>query len=498
MRIQRIWDALDPVKAKVHALGKAAARQFGHRRLEGRRIAKPLAQVVPERHALFRYGRIQLEGNPAHMAWPADCSQCIRKAPLAEVAPWTDQVGNHIYLQCRRRSVFGSNRLSVWAGADHLLCFSASYRESKVLNVVRIAKFKRLQRLTPAPGFGRAAKGASARCNIYARDRVYTLRPLRENFVLIRKPADIRSSDITPRDVFLQRRALLRTGLLAGGLAMGGPTIAAVLPPGRRAKLPDVVPGKFSTDEAVNSYTDVTTYNNYYEFGTDKDEPAEYAHSLKTRPWTVAVEGEVKKPKTFDIEELLKLAALEERVYRMRCVEGWSMVIPWVGYPFNELIKRVEPTGKAKFVEFVTLADAKQMPGISMPVLKWPYTEALRMDEAQHPLTILCLGLYGEVLPNQNGAPVRVVIPWKYGFKSGKSIVKIRFTERQPATTWNVAQPREYGFYSNVNPQVDHPRWSQAKERRIGEFAKRPTLMFNGYADQVAALYAGMDLKKDY
>ena len=263
-------------------------------------------------------------------------------------------------------------------------------------------------------------------------------------------------------------------------------------------KLTDVRKSAFSTTEEQTPFKDVTSYNNYYEFGTDKDEPAEYAHSLKTRPWTVAVEGEVKKPKTFDIEELLKLAALEERVYRMRCVEGWSMVIPWVGYPFNELIKRVEPTGKAKFVEFVTLADAKQMPGISMPVLKWPYTEALRMDEAQHPLTILCLGLYGEVLPNQNGAPVRVVIPWKYGFKSGKSIVKIRFTERQPATTWNVAQPREYGFYSNVNPQVDHPRWSQAKERRIGEFAKRPTLMFNGYADQVAALYAGMDLKKDY
>jgi sulfoxide reductase catalytic subunit YedY len=316
--------------------------------------------------------------------------------------------------------------------------------------------------------------------------------------MLIRSKPDILPSEITPRDIYRRREFLQAAGALGAAASLSATGMLASRRARAATKLTDVRKSAFSITEEQTPFKDVTTYNNYYEFGTDKDEPAEYAHSLKTRPWTVAVEGEVKKPKTFDIEELLKLAALEERVYRMRCVEGWSMVIPWVGYPFNELIKRVEPTGKAKFVEFVTLADAKQMPGISMAVLKWPYTEALRMDEAQHPLTILCLGLYGEVLPNQNGAPVRVVIPWKYGFKSGKSIVKIRFTEHQPATTWNIAQPREYGFYSNVNPQVDHPRWSQAKERRIGEFGKRPTLMFNGYADQVAALYAGMDLKKYY
>jgi len=318
--------------------------------------------------------------------------------------------------------------------------------------------------------------------------------------MLIRSKPDIRPSEITPRDVYRRRREFLQAaGAIGGAAALGA---AGILAGPRRAragaKLADVRKSAFSTAEERTPFKDVTTYNNYYEFGTDKDEPAENAHTLKTRPWTVAVEGEVGKPKVFDIEELLKLAALEERVYRMRCVEGWSMVIPWVGYPLSELIKRVEPTGKAKYVEFVTLADPQQMPGIRMPVLKWPYVEGLRMDEARHPLTILCLGLYGEALPNQNGAPVRVVIPWKYGFKSGKSIVKIRFTERQPQTTWNIAQPREYGFYSNVNPEVDHPRWSQAKERRIGEFGKRPTLMFNGYADQVAAMYAGMDLKKNY
>jgi len=318
--------------------------------------------------------------------------------------------------------------------------------------------------------------------------------------MLIRRKPDIPPSEITPSDVYRRRREFLQA---AGAFtAAAGLSAASILADPRiaraGAKLANVRKSAFSTAEEQTPFKDVTTYNNYYEFGTDKDEPSENAHTLKTRPWTVAVEGEVAKPKVFDIDELLKLAALEERVYRMRCVEGWSMVIPWVGYPLNELIKRVEPTGKAKYVEFVTLADPQQMPGIRMPVLKWPYAEALRMDEAQHPLTLLCLGLYGEVLPNQNGAPVRVIIPWKYGFKSGKSIVKVRFTERQPQTTWNIAQPREYGFYSNVNPEVDHPRWSQAKERRIGEFGKRPTLMFNGYADQVAAMYAGMDLKKNY
>jgi sulfoxide reductase catalytic subunit YedY len=260
--------------------------------------------------------------------------------------------------------------------------------------------------------------------------------------------------------------------------------------------------GPYGTTESLTPYKDVTTYNNFYEFGTDKADPAHNASSLKTRPWSVAVEGEVLKPRSFAIDELLKLAPLEERVYRLRCVEGWSMVIPWVGYPLAELIKRVQPKGNAKFVEFTSAADPATMPGVRRPVLDWPYAEGLRLDEAMHPLCILCVGLYGEVLPNQNGAPVRVVVPWKYGFKSAKSLVRIRFTERMPATAWNKAAANEYGFYSNVNPDVDHPRWSQATERRIGEgglFApKRKTLMFNGYADQVASLYTGMDLHKNF
>jgi len=318
--------------------------------------------------------------------------------------------------------------------------------------------------------------------------------------MLIRNRPDLLPSEITPRDLYQRRREFLKAaGVLAAATGFSAASLFGAAQPARAgARLPNLRKSAFSIAEEQTPFKDVTSYNNYYEFGTDKDEPAENAHSLKTRPWAIAVEGEVKKPKTFGIEELLKLAPLEERIYRMRCVEGWSMVIPWVGYPMSELIKRAEPTGKAKYVEFITLADPQQMPGIGMPILKWPYSEALRMDEAIHPLTILCLGLYGEVLPNQNGAPVRLVVPWKYGFKSGKSIVKIRFTEQQPQTTWNIAQPREYGFYSNVNPEVDHPRWSQAKERRIGEFGKRPTLMFNGYADQVAAMYAGMDLKKNF
>ena len=315
--------------------------------------------------------------------------------------------------------------------------------------------------------------------------------------MLIRTRPDILPSEITPPQLYARRREFLQAGA-ALAVAAGLGVLGASVPARAAAKLAGVRKSALSTTDEQTPYKDITTYNNYYEFGTDKDEPADNAHTLKTRPWTVGVEGEIRKPRTFDIEELLKLAPLEERVYRMRCVEGWSMVIPWVGYSMSELIKRVEPTGNAKFVEFITLKDAQQMPGVKLPILQWPYTEALRMDEAMHPLTILCVGLYGEVLPNQNGAPVRVVIPWKYGFKSGKSIVKIRFTEKQPQTTWNLANAREYGFYSNVNPQVDHPRWSQAKERRIGEFSKRPTLMFNGYADQVASLYAGMDLKKNY
>ena len=254
------------------------------------------------------------------------------------------------------------------------------------------------------------------------------------------------------------------------------------------------------TMEKPTPFKDVTTYNNFYEFGTEKEDPARYGNTLKPRPWALAVDGEVKKPHSFDVDELLKLAPLEERIYRMRCVEGWSMVIPWIGVSLSELIKRVEPTGNAKFVEFYTLADSKQMPGLKSSVLQWPYIEGLRLDEANHPLTLLTLGLYGEVLPNANGAPVRVVVPWKYGFKSGKSIVRMRFVEKQPITSWNKAAPHEYGFYSNVNPEVDHPRWSQSTERRIGEDGftqrKRKTLMFNGYAEQVAALYQGMDLRK--
>ena len=263
-------------------------------------------------------------------------------------------------------------------------------------------------------------------------------------------------------------------------------------------KLGDLRKSSFSTSEKLNSFKDITTYNNFYELGTDKSDPAENAKYLTTRPWTVAVEGEVKKPKTYDIDALTKIAPLEERIYRLRCVEAWSMVIPWVGFPLSALVKLAEPTGNAKYIQFVTLQDPKRMPGQKFPVLEWPYVEGLRLDEAMHPLTILSVGLYGETLPAQNGAPIRLVVPWKYGFKSIKSIVKIRFVEKQPPTAWNLMQPQEYGFYSNVNPEVDHPRWSQATERRIGEFFRRKTLMFNGYGEQVADLYRGMDLKKYY
>ena len=312
------------------------------------------------------------------------------------------------------------------------------------------------------------------------------------------------ASEITPRGVYLERRRLMQ--------ALGSATALAALParaqytrPAKLAALPGAkseLPGAMVMDK-LTAYGDITSYNNYYEFGTDKSEPAHNAGTLKSKPWTVAIEGEVKKPGTWDLDALLKLAPMEERIYRLRCVEGWSMVIPWVGYSLAELIKRVEPTGNAKYLQFVTLADKAQMPGLSQAVLDWPYVEGLRMDEAMHPLALLAFGLYGEVLPNQNGAPVRAVLPWKYGFKSGKSIVKIRFVEKQPKTSWETAIPQEYGFYSNVNPKVDHPRWSQATERRIGEegglFAKkRPTLMFNGYEPQVGQLYAGMDLKKFY
>ena len=317
-------------------------------------------------------------------------------------------------------------------------------------------------------------------------------------------------SEITPRHVYQSRRDLIKlmaTGAAGVGLASwaGRQALAqAVQHPGKLAALAgakSAVAGAL-TMEKVTDYKDATTYNNFYEFGTDKADPAKNAHTLVTKPWSVAVEGMVKNPKTFTLEELLKLSPQEERIYRLRCVEGWSMVVPWVGYSLSELIKKVEPLGSAKYAEFVTLADPKTMPFVGSRVLEWPYVEALRMDEAMHPLALLAFGMYGEVLPNQNGAPVRMVLPWKYGFKSAKSIVKIRFTDKEPKTAWNKAAQQEYGFYSNVNPNVDHPRWSQATERRIGEdglFAKkRKTLMYNGYEAQVAQLYAGMDLKKNF
>ena len=317
--------------------------------------------------------------------------------------------------------------------------------------------------------------------------------------MLIKRPDDIKASEITPKELFLSRRRFLKQAAIAGAAVAGAAKLDFFAPGIAHAgeKLANVQKSRFSTTETLTPLKDVTTYNNFYEFGTDKYSPAQYAKSLQPRPWTVAVDGEIKKPKRYDIDELMKLAPLEERVYRLRCVEGWSMVIPWIGFPLNALIKQAEPTGKAKYVEFTTLLDPKQMPEQkSRMVLDWPYIEGLRIDEANHPLAILCVGLYGETLPNQNGAPIRIVLPWKYGFKSIKSIVKIRFVEQQPTTTWMKAAPNEYGFYSNVNPEVDHPRWSQARERRIGEFIKRKTLMFNGYGDQVASLYQGLDLRK--
>ncbi len=317
--------------------------------------------------------------------------------------------------------------------------------------------------------------------------------------MLLKRPAGIKSSEITDKAIYLSRRRFLlgASAAAAGLLLPRGSSPAWAL-----EKLSGVRKSPFSAGEKRNSFKDVTTYNNFYEFGTDKYSPAERAHSLVARPWTVAVEGEVKKPKVYDIDQLMKLAPLEERIYRLRCVEGWSMVIPWVGFPLSALIQRMEPTSKAKYVEFQTLMDPKQMPGqqrgIFGSVLDWPYIEGLRIDEAMHPLTILAVGLYGEVLPNQNGAPIRLVVPWKYGFKSIKSIVRIRLVEKQPTTAWMKSAPHEYGFYSNVNPEVSHPRWSQATERRIGEFTKRKTLLFNGYGEQVARLYQGMDLRVNF
>lgn len=319
-------------------------------------------------------------------------------------------------------------------------------------------------------------------------------------------------SDITPRATYEGRRDLLKwlaNGAAGGAMASWGGRQAWAQGSARVTQRPgkltamgaraSTVPGAMVMDKPT-AYADASSYNNFYEFGTDKSDPAAHAHTLKTTPWSVEIEGLVKRPGKWALEDLLKLSPLEERIYRLRCVEGWSMVIPWIGYSLADLIKRVEPLGSAKFVEFVTLADPKSMPNVNSRVLDWPYVEGLRMDEAMHPLTFLTFGMYGEVLPNQSGAPVRLVVPWKYGFKSAKSLVKIRFTDRQPLTAWNKAAASEYGFYSNVNPAVDHPRWSQATERRIGEDGlftrKRKTLMFNGYEAQVGQLYAGMDLQK--
>jgi sulfoxide reductase catalytic subunit YedY len=316
--------------------------------------------------------------------------------------------------------------------------------------------------------------------------------------MLIKTEEKIPYSEITRKSDYLGRRDFLKAaGMTAVALSVG----AELISPTRAAagtKL-DFKKSDLSTHgEALTPYKDITSYNNFYEFGTDKGDPARNAGSLKTYPWTVNVGGLVKKPQKLDVESIKRMAPLEERVYRMRCVEGWSMVIPWIGIPLNVLLKAVEPLPKAKYVAFETLYDLKQMPGQQTSVLNWPYVEGLRLDEAMHPLTILAVGLYGETLPNQDGAPIRLVVPWKYGFKGIKSIVKINLVEKEPPTTWNLAAPNEYGFYSNVNPNVDHPRWSQAKERRIGEFFRRNTLMFNGYGEQVASLYSGMDLKKYY
>ena len=315
--------------------------------------------------------------------------------------------------------------------------------------------------------------------------------------MLIKKPADIRYSEVTPKALYFNRRKFL-AGVPAAFLGAG-----ALLSPSGRAlaattKLPNLGKSPFSTSEKENSYHDVTTYNNYYEFGTQKDEPAEYAKNFKTSPWTVSVEGEVAKPRKYSLEEIQAVAPLEERIYRHRCVEAWSIVVPWAGYSLSALLKQVQPTPKAKFVAFQTYYDPGQMPRGRYAGIQLPYVEGLRLDEAMHPLTMLTFGMYGETLPPQDGAPIRLTVPWKYGFKSAKSLVKIRLVEKQPPNTWNLQAPNEYGFYSNVNPKVDHPRWSQASERRLGELRRRPTLMFNGYEDQVASLYTGMDLKKFY
>ena len=320
--------------------------------------------------------------------------------------------------------------------------------------------------------------------------------------MLIKKPEDLRPSEITSRKYFERRRELLKGGA-AAAVGLAAPGLLALSPAAAaKIKFEQLKRSELSADEELTPYESVTSYNNFYEFSTDKKEPAELARNFKSRPWTITVEGEIGEPKTFDVDELIKLFPPEERIYRLRCVEAWSMVIPWVGFPLGNLIRSLAPTSRAKFVEFETLHDPERMPGQRPSLfggsLEWPYREGLRIDEAMHPLTILAVGLYGEELPGQNGAPIRLVVPWKYGFKSIKSIVRIRLVEQQPVNTWQAQAPGEYGFFANVNPDVAHPRWSQARERRVGDFFKRPTLPFNGYADQVADLYRGMDPRKLY
>ena len=312
--------------------------------------------------------------------------------------------------------------------------------------------------------------------------------------MLIKRPSDIPLSEITDKQIYLNRRRFMQS--MAGLAAL--PLLNEAYAGYGNPPLAHNKPESFRLDESLTPYKDVTSYNNFYEFGTDKYSPAKRAQQLTTDPWSVTIAGHVEKPGTYTLEDMMKPHTLEERIYRLRCVEGWSMVIPWIGFPLADLIKRFQPTSKAKFVKFTTLARKSEMPGIRRRVLDWPYVEGLRMDEAMHPLTLMAVGLYGEVMPKQNGAPIRLVVPWKYGFKSIKSIVRIDFVEQQPVSSWQQSAPQEYGFYSNVNPKVDHPRWSQKRERRIGDFLKRKTLMFNGYEEQVAHLYKGMDLKKYY
>jgi sulfoxide reductase catalytic subunit YedY len=320
--------------------------------------------------------------------------------------------------------------------------------------------------------------------------------------MLIKSGEVIPSSEITGKSLYLNRRKFLAGAALAGAAAATGVGLRELISPGTVVQAGNKIDGikksTFSTTETITPYKDVTNYNNYYEFSTDKYQPAGLAKDFRTRPWKVKIDGLVEKKQELDLDAILKMATPEERIYRHRCVEGWSIVVPWIGFSLSELIKRANPLGKAKYVEFTTIYAPGQMPGQQTRVLQWPYVEGLRLDEAMNPLALLCFGMYGEELPNQDGAPLRIVVPWKYGFKSAKAIVKVSFTDKQPLNTWNISAPNEYGFYSNVNPNVDHPRWSQAKERRLGEFYKRPTLMFNGYGDQVASLYSGMDLKKNF